>query len=1565
MADLLSKYAKVKVSEITDGVMLEPDHVYIIPPDKYVELDGERLRLSPPADPRGSRMTIDVFFRSLAKQRERRAIGVVLSGTGSDGTVGLRAIKAAGGLAIAQHPDSAAHVGMPRSVIDQGLADKILSPQEMPKVISDFAAHPYVANGVAGESKTSNEEKRPESIDGTPLETIVDLLSKESGIDLGYYKESTLSRRIARRMGLNQIDSIEEYAEFLDEHKLEVDQLARDLHISVTDFFRDEEAYDVLKEHVVPRLFEQALKREDDGLRAIRVWTPGCATGEEAFSLSILLHEEKERNKANRGVNIQVFATDIDDEAVKAARRGTYPIGSLSALPHELREKYFSPVEKTSRFRIKQYIRDTVSFARHDILGDPPFSRLDLVSCRNLLIYLRREAQKPALDLFHFALREGGFLFLGPSETLGASKDAFRVIDKKWRIYQRLDGVQRRRPELPATTRFESGRQKIEQLNAGEPRHFGGDLARAAAHRLLAQVCVPPTVVVNKHFNVLHLQGDLVEFLDLPNDSGELTLTDMLREPLRTRVRAGMYRAARENQFVQAQIQIPARNDESLEVNLTIRPANSRELGDDLLVISFDAERIDKVVDPDRVETKQDSVSNELERELHATRADLRATVEELENANEELRSSNEEAMTMNEELQSTNEELETQSEELRSVNEELTTVNSQLREKMDELQDTHSDIANLLTSTKLPAVFLDESFCIRRFTPEAQKLLHVIESDIGRPIDHLRGQCVDDLLLEDARSVMEGLAPIERELQTADGKWYIRNTLPYRTDDNRIVGVVITYLDVTGLKRTTNELQRRERQQAELTNLSQRVLRGVDSEVFLDSAVRIVADALDCEYAKILKLLPGKNELLMVAGVGWNDGLVGTATVPTSAGSQAGYTLEQSMPVIVENLPEETRFSGPDLLLHHRVHSGISVVISGKAGEPYGVFGVHTKDTHTFTQQDVEFVQSVANVIGGIIQRDAIENQLRANEERFRTLADNISQLAWMAEPDGYITWYNQRWFDYTGTTLDEMQGWGWQQVHDPDYVEKVTEKFKACIQSGEAWEDTFPLKSKDGDYRWFLSRAYPIRNNNGDIVRWFGTNTDITERRNIEREIDEQRDRLQALLDNSPASIYAKDRDGRFILINAAHAGLLGETPEEILGKSDEDFSAANTAAAPRQNNEEQIWESKAPKEFEEYLVVNGQDRIFNTNKFPLRTADGEMYAVCTIAIDISQRKEQEEQLRLVMAELNHRVKNSLATVEAIAVQTSANATDVDSFMASFRNRVRSMAAAHSLLTQQEWKGIALREILSSELEPRVSDLEKLKLDGEDIVIPPDQSLALHLAVHELATNAGKYGSLSITSGGVAVSWQRVSSAEGELIQIDWREFDGPAVSVATNLGFGTKLIDDVVEYDLGGTVERDWHRDGFRCTMSFPIKGAVPSLRRNHKEDGAEPNEQAPAPKAPGKPKVLLVEDVMSLARLMTLFVEETGCEVIGPAPTLEKGLALADAAHLDAAILDVSLRGKKVYPLAQKLAEQGVPFALTTGYEKENLPPDLSPERIFVKPIEFDVVKQWLLETVAAG
>ena len=797
LPELLQKVAKVPVQSAQDGHPIEPNNVYIAPPDKDISIYDGKIQLLDVVK-KAVAHPIDYFFQALAQEQGGNAAAVVLSGTGTDGTSGIKDIKAENGLVFAQLSDTAAYDGMPQSAIQTGLVDKILSPAEMPQDLIQYFTHPGIKTAVKTHPKAMNAEVvRKEWLD-----KVFAILRARVGHDFSGYKTNTLVRRISRRMGLNQIDTYDKYVRYLRENPGEVDQLFRELLIGVTHFFRDAESFDVLKTSVLPELIKDL--PED---ATIRVWVPGCSTGEEVYSLAIVIHECLD--DIPKRINLQIFGTDIDGQAIEKAREGLYPCSVASDVSPERQQRFFT--KEGNYLRIRKEIRDCAVFSVQNIIKDPPFSRLHLLCCRNLLIYLDTEAQKKLLPLFHYTMNPNGFLVLGSSETIGGFTNLFHTVDKKWKIFRRREVPDAMRPVLA----FPSGTPTADLIGGVKPnvtRLPNANIGELTKEAILDQFA-PTAILIDAYGEILHIQGRTGKYLEARSGPPARDILSLAREGVRIELSSAI-RAAKTagTQITRRQVGVKTNGDIQM-INLHVSPQHSPQaMAGCMLVVFEDMETIsDASVSDQNAPAEGRLVSSrisELEKELQITRESHQTTIEELESANEELKSTNEELQSSNEELQSTNEELESSKEELQSLNEELQTVNAELQSKVEELSATHDDMRNLLNSTEIATIFVDNDMCVRRFTLEAANIVNLIQTDIGRPIGHVSTNLSYEGMLDDLAEVLKSLIPKEIEVLTSKGQWYNMRIIPYRTTDNRIDGAVLTFTSIEDQKEAQQSLE-------------------------------------------------------------------------------------------------------------------------------------------------------------------------------------------------------------------------------------------------------------------------------------------------------------------------------------------------------------------------------------------------------------------------------------------------------------------------------------------------------------------------------------------------------------------------------------------------------------------------------------------------------------------------------------------------------------------------------------------------------------------------------------
>lgn len=798
MADLLSRHTGMNVVQVQDNMKVEVNHVYVIPPNRDLAIRSGAFQLVKPQQRRGMRMPIDFFFNSLAEDQRERAICIILSGTGSDGTLGLKAVKSYGGMVVTQAPEEAQYDGMPSSAIATGVVDYILPAGGMASVLVNYVKHSYIRGQFGTEAVEIGKHD--------DFNSILAIMHAQLGHNFHFYKKAMLVRRIKRRMGLQQVEDMGEYVAHIRNNPEETKELFKDCLIGVTGFFREPESWDNLNQLVLANLV--AAKSAE---QPIRVWVPGCSSGEEAYTVAILLHERLNAMRLRTDFNI--FATDIDSNALEFARIGRYPESVASDIPEEYLDKYFT--REDGFYQVSGKLRENLVFSAQNLISDPPFSKLDLVTCRNLLIYLDSGIQRKVIELFHFALGRSGYLMLGNSETIGSSGHLFEPISKKWRIYKRLETSLPARANFPILPeRRPWGRiYDPQSIDRPKPTAKPGDVIRDA---LLAKYA-PTAVLITRSHDILYHYGDTGRYLQFAPGEHTSDIFSLAREGLITRLRGAVHKAIRDHQAVTVAGARLKRDGHYHPVGFSVAPLKEVKDVEGLYLVTFQDES-PKSAAPVLSEPslEEETVLKQLEHELTSTREELQNTIEELETSNEELKASNEEVMSMNEELQSSNEELETSKEELQSLNEELNTVNSELQEKVRSLEDTNNDITNLVNSTNIAAIFLDTRFTIKFYTPTAKELFNLISTDIGRPLKHVTTRFDDPALLADTASVLDTLAISSAFVLTEDGDWFARKIYPYRTQDGRIDGIVLTFDNVSDLMRTQDLLAKENQKYAD-----------------------------------------------------------------------------------------------------------------------------------------------------------------------------------------------------------------------------------------------------------------------------------------------------------------------------------------------------------------------------------------------------------------------------------------------------------------------------------------------------------------------------------------------------------------------------------------------------------------------------------------------------------------------------------------------------------------------------------------------------------------------------
>ena len=807
LPELLQRISKMKVFQVKDRMAVKPNCVYVIPPNTSMSILKGVLHLFEPIEARGLRLPIDFFLRSLADDRKELGVGIILSGMGSDGSIGIRAIKEKNGIVMVQEPTAAKFDSMPRNAIDSVLVDIVAPANELPAKLLAFLKHiPVVKSNLEIEIK-----------DQSALEKIIIILRTRTGNDFSLYKKNTVYRRIERRMGVHKIDKISSYVSFLQENPKEVDILFKELLIGVTNFFRDSLVWEKLKETVIPNIIANLSEGS-----ILRAWIPGCSTGEEAYSLAIVFKEVLEKINSHGGFSLQIFGTDLNNEAIDIARKGIFPANIAADVSPERLNRFF--ITTDDGYRVKTEIREKVVFAQHNLIMHPPFTKIDILSCRNLLIYMDAELQKKLLGMFYYSVNPEGIMLLGSSETLGKQSHLFTPVDAKLKIYKR--SVTTLRPEL---VDFPDSFSRTKPTNIEKQIPDKSTLnIQTLADQLLLQHFSPPGVLVNENGDIIYISGHTGKYLEPAVGKANLNIFAMLREGLRNEFPAAFQKAIIKKEAVVLRNIKVGTNGGTQTLNINIQWIDKPELLNGTVMIIFtDVPDITDIkLRAKKGKKALNSISqSELEKELQHAREEIQNTLEEMQTSQEELKSTNEELQSTNEELQSTNEELTTSKEEMQSLNEELQTVNAELQSKVDDFSRVNNDMKNLLNSTDIATLFLDKELNIRRFTNEATKIFKLLKSDIGRPFTDLVSDLIYPELAADAIEVLRTLVFIQKPIPTKDGRWFSNRIMPYRTFDDRIDGLVITFFNISDLKQVEVQLHETEQMHRLLLNSSSDVI--------------------------------------------------------------------------------------------------------------------------------------------------------------------------------------------------------------------------------------------------------------------------------------------------------------------------------------------------------------------------------------------------------------------------------------------------------------------------------------------------------------------------------------------------------------------------------------------------------------------------------------------------------------------------------------------------------------------------------------------------------------------
>jgi two-component system, chemotaxis family, CheB/CheR fusion protein len=1224
LTELLAAHTCMKVTQAGHGAAIKPNCVYVIPPNQNLSIRDGVLSLTEFVKNDGIRMPIDFFFRSLAEDRQERAIGVLFSGAGSDGTMGVRAIRGAGGLTIAQDPQTAQYGDMPRNAIATRLVDYVLQPDRIPQAIMDYLRQPYVRDG---------ESTAMLDVEGQPggFSEVLAIVKAQTDCDFRCYKKNTILRRIERQMGLHHISDIAKYCDLLRQNAGEVSRLQKDLLINVTAFFRDAGAFEELLGKVILPMIEA--KQTDD---PVRVWIPGCASGEEAYSIAMLLTEAM--TAARKVCPVQIFATDIDEDALEFARQGIYPESIVADVGSERVTRFF--VRKERGYQVRESLRSMVVFAAQNLIAEPPFSKMDLIACRNLLIYLDIETQTKLIPLFNFALNPGGCLFLGMSEGVGGQADLFIPISKKAKLFRRLTPS---RPVL-LDTPIVPGRKKAFPISPTASRLPGGSYADAIRQALLGHFAAS-VVLVDRKGQILQFHGQTGNYLNMPTGEPNLNLMDTAKEGLSLRLRSALHSAINEGKPVVLEPPALTSEDGSAMARVTVTPVRRREAEPLLAVIFEDVPRpaIAGITSPPA--TGSEKVVRQLEDELRATQQDLQASIEELQAANEELRISNEEVVSTNEELQSTNEELETSKEELQSINEELTTVNAQLQEKAERLVAANRDISNLLKSTRIATLFLDSELRIRFFTPTMSRILNLIYSDVGRPIGDLSSSLTGCDLAADILAVSKGCPVVERDIRHADGSFFRMRIMPYQEEERRTEGVVATFEDVT-----------------QFHNAQERTRR-------LATVVR------DSNDAVILFDLDGHIQA-------WNHG----------AQVMYGWSEEEALQMALrELLPPEPAV--PFIALFQRVAVGetISSLETQRCTKDGRVLDVWL--TITAVVDEFGKIVAIATTERDVTERKKSEDEHQHLTDKLRTVLEAAPVAIWIAHDPMCRRITGNAYADELimnvprGGNISRSAKLGeaavsYQVFRNGKELDSNELPAQVAASTGQPVTDQkLELVFPDGRTVHLLMGALPLFDAQGRVLGSVATGTDITRMQQAEEALRQSEEQLRLAQESANVGVWDWNIE----------TGLLNVTPE-----LDKLYGLASGTMKTYQNWRERVHPDDIGRieTLRDEAIVrhepfdmefrgrhsSGGYRWISTKGGAIYNMAGKAIRMFGVNIDITARKQVEEALRQSRAELEQRVQDRTKELSQTIVSLNERS-----------DQLRRMTAELTLAEQRERRRLA----------------------------------------------------------------------------------------------------------------------------------------------------------------------------------------------------------------------------------------------------------------------------------
>jgi two-component system, chemotaxis family, CheB/CheR fusion protein len=1247
LAEVLQVATSLPVTQVQGRVHIEPDHVYVIPPNRSLTMSDGDLSITEVTSGAERRAPIDIFFRNLAEAKRSRAVCVVLSGTGADGSMGLKRVKELGGICLAQDPQAAEFGDMPRHSIATGLVDEVLQPEEMPgRIIAYQRALTTLRLPEAPAAGEADVERA--------LREIFTQIRVRHGHDFSNYKRATVLRRIERRMAVHAVSSLQTYAQLVRDRRDEAQALLKDLLISVTNFFRDREAFLALERQIIPLLFEGRSENEQ-----VRAWVPGCATGEEAYSIAMLLAEHAAT--LARPPSIQVFATDIDEAAVAAAREGLYTLNDSVDVSPERLQRFFR--EEGALYRVRKELRELVLFAPHNVIKDPPFSHLDLVSCRNLLIYLNTTAQRRVLELFHFALKPGRYLFLGSSESVEGTIDLFTTAHKEAHIFRSRQGETRRplpvahlSPPSPTPPLARQGRLVARPLD---------HLSAADLHQRLLEEYAPPSLVVRDDFKLVHMSPRAGRYLQLGGGEPSHDLLRVARPELRLELRMALHQAAQQRTDVKARGLRLLVDGRPVVVDLLVRPV-MREDGptNGLFLVLFDEQTSDtEAVAPAAPATMaRGDTAQHLEDELIRLQAQLRATVDAHEAQAEDLRASNEELVALNEELRASAEELETSKEELQSVNEELRTVNQELKIKIEEQAQAADDIQNLLNSTDIGTVFLDRQLRVQLYTRPAGQIFSLIPADRGRPLLDIRSQLVDTDLAGDIDRVLQKVHVLEREVQTSQGRWYMMRFLPYKTADNRVDGVILTFVDITERRRAEEALR-----------LSEERLRHAIAIETVAIIFFTMEGSITAANNAFFRMSGYTREDLEQGQVRWDD-----MTPPEYA--------------------DQWRRGAQELLdVGHTTPYELECI--RKDGSRWWALFAATR------LNDREGAQFIIEITAS----KRAQERLRESESRLRAIVDQTTIGIVYADLDGRVLFANQRLGQLLGVEAADVTGRTLRQLTGMQALDEKLNLIRRRAGDDGGFQMEALLDERGGKAMWLNISVSPIRDSDGKLQSIAAVLLDVTDRKRVEQQLRQSEERLRSVVESvTEYAIIVIATDGHIESWNTGAERMFGYSPAEAIGQHANILFTPEDRACGADLEEMRCARENGRAVDERWLVRKDGSRMFVSGV--LSPVGGALPAgYVKVARDLTERKQWEDSLQRAHNELERRVTERTRELAQSAEALEAELLD----RREAEDQVRKLLARLISIQEEERRRIArdLHDHLGQQMTALHLKLEALR--------------------------------------------------------------------------------------------------------------------------------------------------------------------------------------------------------------------------------------------------------------